>query len=199
MHEVMEDAEHEGESRTLSVAVTMAILAVLVATATLMGHRAATEELLLQTRASDQWAFFQAKNIRLHEMQAVTDILSTVQPMDKERTEAMREQYAKEVERYEKEKDEISEKAQELEKDRDVVSQREDRYDAAEVILEIALIICSLTLLTKKRLFSPGKWSRQTRAAYSPVGTSPRFERRSRSLASLLRRIRQDLGPCWKD
>ena len=153
MHEVMEDAEHEGESRTLSVAVTMAILAVLVATATLMGHRAATEELLLQTRASDQWAFFQAKNIRLHEMQAVTDILSTVQPMDKERTEAMREQYAKEVERYEKEKDEISEKAQELEKDRDVVSQREDRYDAAEVILEIALIICSLTLLTKKRLF----------------------------------------------
>lgn len=153
MHEVMEGAEHGGESETLSVAVTMAILAVLVATATLMGHRAATEELLLQTRASDQWAFFQAKNIRLHEMQAVTDILSTVQPMDKERTEAMREQYAKEEERYEKEKDEISEKAQELEKERDLVSQREDRYDAAEVILEIALIICSLTLLTKRRLF----------------------------------------------
>ena len=65
----------------------------------------------------------------------------------------MREQYLKDVERYEKEKDEISEAAKELEKEREMVSRREDRYDAAEVILEIALIICSLTLLTKKRLF----------------------------------------------
>ena len=31
--------------------------------------------------------------------------------------------------------------------------ERGDRYDAGEVVLEIALIICSLTLLTKKRVF----------------------------------------------
>ena len=137
----------------MPVAVTLAILAVLVAMATLMGHRAATEELLLETQASDQWAFFQAKNIRLHEMQGVADILGTVQSVDKERTEAMREQYLKDVERYDKEKDEISEKAKELENERALVAKREARYDAAEVILEIALIICSLTLLTRKRFF----------------------------------------------
>ena len=28
-----------------------------------------------------------------------------------------------------------------------------DRYDASEVILEIGLIICSLTLLTRRKLF----------------------------------------------
>ena len=65
MHEVMEEAaeehEHESERWMLPVAVTLAVLAVLVAMATLMGHRAATEELLLQTQASDQWAYFQAK------------------------------------------------------------------------------------------------------------------------------------------
>lgn len=157
MHEVIEEAgeehEHRSEPWTLPVAVTLAILAVLVAMATLMGHRAATEELLLQTQASDQWAYFQAKNIRLHEMQGVADLLGTVTPVDKEKTEAMREEYLKEVQRYDKEKDEISEKAKELEKEREVVSRREDRYDAAEVILEIALIICSLTLLTRKRFF----------------------------------------------
>lgn len=156
MHEVMEGAEEHGhgsEPWTLPVAVTLAILAVLVAMATLMGHRAATEELLLQTQASDQWAFFQAKNIRLHEMQSVADILGTVAPVDKEKTEAMREQYLKEVERYEKEKDQISEKAKELESEREVVAKRGDRFDAAEVILEIALIICSLTLLSKKKFF----------------------------------------------
>jgi Domain of unknown function (DUF4337) len=157
MHEVMEGAaeehEHGAESLTLPVAVTLAILAVLVAMATLMGRRAGNEELLLQTRASDQWAFFQAKNIRLHEMQGVADVLSTVAPVDKERTEAMREQYLKELERYEKEKDEISDKAKELESERALVGRRGDRFDAAEGTLEIALIICSLTLLTKKRFF----------------------------------------------
>ena len=35
----------------------------------------------------------------------------------------------------------------------DEINQREDRYDAGEVILEIALIVCSLTLLTKRRIF----------------------------------------------
>lgn len=154
MHEVLEEHEgHGAEPWIVPVAVTLAILAVLVAMATLMGHRAATEELLLQTQASDQWAYFQAKNIRLHEMQGVADMLGAITPVDKEKTEEVREQYLKEVERYENEKDEISEKAKELEKERGVVARREDRYDAAEVILEIALIICSLTLLTKMKFF----------------------------------------------
>jgi hypothetical protein len=57
------------------------------------------------------------------------------------------------VERYDKEKDAISEKAKELEKERDVFGRKEDRFDASEVILEIGMIICSLTLLTQKKIF----------------------------------------------
>lgn len=154
MPEILEGPEEHGaEPWTLPVAVTLAILAVLVAMATLMGHRAATEELLLQTQASDQWAFFQAKNIRLHELQSMADLLGTVATVDKEKAGLLQEQYAKEVERYNKEKDEISERAKDLEQERAQVAKREDRYDAAEVVLEIALIICSLTLLTKKKFF----------------------------------------------
>jgi hypothetical protein len=135
------------------VAVTLSILAVLVAIATLLGHRASTEEIILQTKATDQWALFQAKNIRLHEMQGFADLLGTLSPVDKEKTEALREKYLKETGRYEQEKDEVSEQAKELEKERESSSRRADRYEAGEVILEIALIICSLTLLTKKRIF----------------------------------------------
>ncbi|MGB8324117.1 MAG: DUF4337 family protein, partial [Candidatus Acidiferrum sp.] len=51
------------------------------------------------------------------------------------------------------EKEQASDKAKEFEEEKDVVARRGDRYDAAEVLLEIALIICSLTLLTKKRVF----------------------------------------------
>jgi len=155
MHEIMEahEARSLEDSRlTLPVAVTLSILAVLVAIATLLGHRASTEEIILQTKATDQWALFQAKNIRLHEMQGFADLLSTLSP-DKEKTEALREKYLKEIDRYEQEKDEVSEQAKELEKERESSSRRADRYEAGEVILEIALIICSLTLLTKKRIF----------------------------------------------
>ena len=157
MHEIMEAPEatgsHEDSRLTLRVAVTLSILAVLVAIATLLGHRASTEEIILQTKATDQWALFQAKNIRLHEMQGFADLLGTLSPADKEKAEALREKYLKETERYEKEKDEASEQAKELEKERESSSRRADRYEAGEVILEIALIICSLTLLTKKRIF----------------------------------------------
>ena len=156
MHEIMEAHEAgvlEDSRLTLPVAVTLSILAVLVAIATLLGHRASTEEIILQTKATDLWALFQAKNIRLHEMQGFADLLGTLSPADKEKTEALREKYLKEIDRYEQEKDEASEQAKELEKERESSSRRADRYEAGEVILEIALIICSLTLLTKKRIF----------------------------------------------
>ncbi|GAC1616082.1 MAG: hypothetical protein PVS2B2_13350 [Candidatus Acidiferrum sp.] len=159
MHDVMESVEELGHEEhgnnplILPVSVTISILAVLVALSTLLGHRSNTEELLLQAQATDQWAFYQAKNIRLHEMQSVADMLATFTSVDKEKTAAMQEKYQKEVERYEKDKDAISEKAKEFEKDRDVQSRRADRFEGGEVLLEIALVICSLTLLTKKRFF----------------------------------------------
>src|SRR6516164_2127971 len=157
MHKVLEAHEahdgHEDSPLMLPVAVTLSILAVLVAIATLLGHRASTEEIILQTRATDQWALFQAKNIRLHEMQGFADLLGTLSPVDQEKTEALREKYLKEIDRYEQDKDEASEQAKELEKERESSSRRADRYEAGEVILEIALIICSLTLLTKNRIF----------------------------------------------
>ena len=156
MHEVLEEHAHhhdDDEPWTLPVAITISILAVLVAMATLMGHRSSIEVVLLQTQASDQWAFYQAKNIRLHEMQSVADMLGVLIPVDKEKAASLREKYQKEIDRYEKDKDQISEKAKEFENERGVFSRREDRYDAGEVILEIALIICSLTLLTKRKTF----------------------------------------------
>jgi hypothetical protein len=157
MHDILEGheggAEHGNSPLVVPVSATLSILAVLVAAATLLGHRAHTEELLLQTRATDQWAYFQAKNIRLHETQSVVDMLGVLAPQDKEQAQAVREKYGKEVERYEKEKEEISEKANDFEKERDLTSKRADRFDAAEALLEIGLVICSLTLLTKRRFF----------------------------------------------
>jgi Domain of unknown function (DUF4337) len=135
------------------VSVTISILAVLVAAVTLLGHRAHTEELLLQSQATDQWAYYQAKNIRLHEMQSIADLLGALALQDKEKAATLREKYIKEVERYEGDKEDISEKAKELEKERDLLGRRADRFDGGEAFLEIGLVICSITLLTKRRAF----------------------------------------------
>ena len=154
--ELPENEEHERHPLTVPVTVTIAIIAVLGAIVTLLGHRAHTEELLLQAKASDQWSYFQAKNIRLHEMEAVADMVNVLSPADKEKAAAIHEKYAKEAERYEKDKDTISEGAKDIEAERDRIAQRADRFDGGEVLLEMGLVICSITLLTKKRLFWVG-------------------------------------------
>jgi hypothetical protein len=145
--------EHGNNPLVLPVSMTISILAVLVAISTLFGHRAHTEEGLVNAQAIDQWAYYQAKNIRLHEVQAMVDLLGAVTTLDKEKTELLREKYQKEVERYESDKDDISEKAKEFEKELEVQRKHANFFDASEGILEIALVICSLTLLTNQKVF----------------------------------------------
>jgi hypothetical protein len=153
--ELPERPEHtiEEDPLILPVSVTISTLAVLVALVTMLGHRAANEQILLQAKASDQWNFYQAKNIRWHEMEANADLLAGLAPSDKEKNEALREKYEKQAKKYEADKDEISNEAKKLEAERDVFGQRENRFDAGEALLEIGLVICSMTLLTKKKLF----------------------------------------------
>jgi uncharacterized protein DUF4337 len=138
---------------TLPVSMTISILAVLVAAVTLLGHRAHTEELLRQTQASDQWAYYQAKNIRLHEMEGIVDLMEALAPQERKETAALRGKYVEEVKRYGGDKDEIGEKAKELEAERDLLSRRADRFDGGEALLEVGLVICSITLLTRRRGF----------------------------------------------
>lgn len=145
--------ESGGNPLIIPVSITISILAVLIAAVTLLGHRSHTEELLRQAQASDQWAFYQAKNTRQRELQNFADVLAVVTTQDSEKAGKIRESYAQEAERYTHEKEEISEKAREFEKERDFFQKRANYFDAGEGTLEFALVICSLTLLTNKKFF----------------------------------------------
>jgi Domain of unknown function (DUF4337) len=152
--ELKENAEHGSEEHSLApVTLTMAILAVLVASVTLLGHRAHTEEVLLQTRAADQWAYYQAKEIRRRNYELFLDELSIFSLQDAGQAAAIKEKYAKEVERYKDELKDIQAEAKKAEDEVKVEESRADRYDLGEVLLEAALVICSITLLTRKRIF----------------------------------------------
>jgi hypothetical protein len=154
LQELHEHAEHGRESPSLApVTITMAVLAVLVAAVSLLGHRAHTEEILLQTKSSDQWAYYQAKNIRRQSYELFLDELSIFSLKDSEQANKIREKYAREVERYSKEQKEIQDEARNLESEVAVIQRRADRFDLGEVVLEAALVIVSLTLLTRRRVF----------------------------------------------
>ena len=148
-------AGHGGEENplVLPVSLTMSIMAVVLAAVTLLAHRASTHELLLQAQATDQWSYYQAKNIRLHEMEANVDIFTTLASKDAEKGGKMVEKYEKQVAKYESDKEDIGEKAKELEKERDVLGRRVDRFEIGEVFLEVGLVICSITLLTNRKPF----------------------------------------------
>jgi hypothetical protein len=152
--ELKENAEHGAEERSLApITLTMAILAVLVAGVTLLGHRAHTEEVLLQTRAADQWAYYQAKEIRRRSYELFLDELSIFSLQDSAHAAEIKEKYAKEVDRYKDELKDIQAEAKKGEDEVKIQEARADRYDLGEVLLEAALVICSITLLTRKRIF----------------------------------------------
>ena len=154
LNELKEHAEHAKENPTLApVSLTMAVLAVLVAVVSLLGHRAHTEEVVLQAKSSDQWAYYQAKNIRRHEDEIFTDLTSVAQNRDAAAAAKLRDKYSQEASRYKDEQKAIEDKARELEAEVATERNRADRFDLAEVFLEIGLVITSITLLSGRRIF----------------------------------------------
>lgn len=65
-HELQEQTEHAHHSGEKAIGLTMAVVAVLLALATLQGHRAHSEEILSVTQNVDEWAFYQAKHNRAY-------------------------------------------------------------------------------------------------------------------------------------
>ena len=81
--ELHEHAEHAREHPDLApVTLTMAVLAVLVAAVSLLGHRTHTEEIILQNKVTDEWAYYQAKNIRRHNDELFADLATVVASKD---------------------------------------------------------------------------------------------------------------------
>ncbi len=152
--ELQEHAEHAKEDRRMApVSVTMAALAVLVAVVSLLGHRAHTEEVVLQAKSSDQWAYYQAKNIRRHTDELFTDLTSVTPTTDAAQLGKLRAQYSQEATRYKDEQKGIEDQAHELEAEVVTERNRADRFDLAEVFLEVGLVITSITLLSGRRYF----------------------------------------------
>jgi len=154
INELHEHAEHGREHPDLApVTLTMAILAVLVATVSLLGHRSSTEEVILQNKVTDQWSYYQAKNIRRHNDELIANLTGVVAARDAEAAAKLQETMRTEAERFRDEQKELEAKARELEQEFGLAHRKTDRFDLGEVFLEVALVITSITLLSGRRVY----------------------------------------------
>jgi len=146
--EAGEHVHHAQEPFDKVVAGTMAIVAAVLAMVSVLGLHFISEKLLNQQLASDQWAYYQAKNIRHYAAQVARDLLAQAKAAPD-----VTGTYAKDMVRYDKDMKEIQTKAKEYENERDVDSQRAERLHIGEVFLEVAIVLSSLAILTKRKFW----------------------------------------------
>jgi len=126
---------------TKYVSLMVVALAVITAYGSLKAGGFSSKVLLSQSKASDEWAFFQAKSIKrsLAEMEARTG-------PPEARAEAKQR-----ADRYQAEQDEIQRKAKAYEMDRDGAAQHGPPMGTGIAALQIAIALASVCMITKRK------------------------------------------------
>ncbi len=144
--EVEEHIHHAHDPFDKIVAGTMAIIAAFLAVVSVFGQHFNTEKLLSQQKASDQWAFSQAKDIRRYMAQVSSQMLSEL----KANPVAIK-QLSDDADRYKKDTEKQRDIARDFEKESDQFGHEADFFHFGEVFLEVAIVLSSLAILTKRR------------------------------------------------
>ena len=144
--------EHGNDPAGKKIGILAAILAVLLAVVTILSHRAHTDAVVMKTEANDQWAFYQAKNIRSTVLGTTSELLTLMAPKS-EATNAALAKYATDRKRYEEENKEIQATAMERDKESKFAEAQALRFDLGEGLLEIGLVLTSMYFIARKTMF----------------------------------------------
>jgi hypothetical protein len=171
LHEQIEEGAEERKERwTLYLALSTAFMAVLAAFAGLMAGHHANEALVERMKASDQWNFYQAKNLK-QEIAVNTDaILKAIGPAAKvagaaaataktasgskaaEASPAPAVDHSQDIARYDKEKAEIKKQAEEDEQVSEAHLARHVPLSRAVTAFQIAIAISAIAVLTRRKM-----------------------------------------------
>jgi hypothetical protein len=136
------------------VALTIAILAICLSFVGNLGDNAKTEAIIKTNEAANQWGYYQAKSIK-GQMAAMHGSLLSHLPGAQggapDQTEA--ERLTHEAERYESEKAAIKDQAESLQKIAAHDSSINDRCDQSALLLQIAVVVCSVSILAGSSKF----------------------------------------------
>jgi hypothetical protein len=156
--EHMEHAEEASHSNR-KIALLIAVLALFLAFSETLGKSAQTEGLDANIRASDLWAFFQAKNIRQTVLRTASETwtIELASIGDEAKKTAMQKQldtWKKTIDRYETEpetnegKKELTVRATEAEHERDLALAKYHNYELASAAYQIGIVLASAAVIT---------------------------------------------------
>jgi Domain of unknown function (DUF4337) len=152
--ELEERQEHAaGEPTHRPVGFTISVLAVFVAIVTVMSHRTHTEAVLYQNKATDDWNLYQAHKIRQYDTQLISDMLATLPIRDQAAANKITDGYKAHLQKWNEDLAESEKTAKEDQEEVRKAEHRADRFDLGEALLEIGLVVCSVTLLTRQRSY----------------------------------------------
>jgi hypothetical protein len=163
IHEELQEAHEKSGSKW--VAVYIAMLAVALAITGMGASNAMKDMLSNNIEASNLWVFFQAKTIRKTSIDAAADQFGLILAANPNMSEATRKQVEATVKRYrdtsaryETEPDtregrkELVARAKEKEQARDMAQRRDPYFDFAEALIQIAIVLASVSLITRTSL-----------------------------------------------
>jgi hypothetical protein len=156
MQEFSKQVKEGGEESLTSISLAISILAVLVAMVTVLGHRSHTEAVLMQSRAGDQWNEYQAKKIRMESLSVVVDQMSLQSTVDAKATAAKLAEYKAHIAKWTSDLGEEQEQARDFEKEVKHSEAQAGRYDLGEALLQISVVLSSITLFTRRRTYFVG-------------------------------------------
>jgi len=141
---IREHAEKERQTWILAVALSTAMLAVFAAiTALLAGHHA-NEAMIEQIRAADQWAYYQAKGIKLAVLESKMELLVTLGKEGSGTDSAKAEE-------YKVQQKEIQEKALEKEESSELHLRHHNTLAKSVTLFQIAIAVAAISVLTRRK------------------------------------------------
>lgn len=172
VHEFSEQLREGGEKKLMHVSLIIAIVAVLVAMVSVLGHRAHTRAVLEQTRAADQWNEYQARKLRVQQTESENTLLTLEPTVDPPAAQAKIASNKVHIAKWQAEVDRDAEEAHKLEAQVDHAEHEAMRFDIGEALLQIAVVLASITLLTQQSRYV---WSGVTLALIGLVAAASAF------------------------
>ena len=151
MQEFAKQVKEGGEESLTNISLAISILAVLVAMVTVLGHRSHTEAVLAQARATDQWNLYEAKKIRQDSLEVVIDQIQLQPTVDPKGTAAKLAEYKAHIAKWSNDLAETQKTAKGFEHDVEHAEHQASRFDLGEALLQISVVLSSITLFTRRR------------------------------------------------
>jgi len=147
LHEDMEhSAEHSKENWIMGVALSSAILAVFAAVSALLAGSHANDAMLCQLKASDQWAFYQAKGIKSAILATKNDLLVGLKHKPSEED-------LKKEEQYKEEQEKIKEDATKLQEDSEAHLKHHETLAHSVTLFQVAIAVGAIGALARRKVF----------------------------------------------